>query len=58
MTREVGHTERPAWTPRLSRAFVNDPRSTVDGEGRRRFADVTINRLLPLLATRIPLRVV
>ena len=51
MAREVGHTQRAAWTPRLSRAFVNDLRSTLDGEGRRRFADVTINRILAHLKT-------
>jgi integrase len=51
MAREVGHTQRPAWTPRLSRAFVNDPRSTLNAQGRRRFADVTINRILAHLKT-------
>ena len=51
MAREVGHTERPAWTPRLSRAFINGLRSTVDGEGQRRFADVTLNRILAHLKT-------
>jgi hypothetical protein len=51
MASEVGHTERPAWTPRLARAFVNALRATVDGEGRRRFADVTLNRMLAHLKT-------
>lgn len=51
MDREVGHTQRAAWTPRLSRAFVNDLRSTLDGQGRRRFADVTLNRILAHLKT-------
>jgi hypothetical protein len=36
MEREVGHTQRAAWTPRLSRAFVNELRSTLDAQGRRR----------------------
>lgn len=51
MKSEVGHTERPAWTPRLSRAFVNAMRATVDGQGRRRIADVTLNRILAHLKT-------
>jgi len=51
MAREVGNTERPAWTPRLARAFINGLRSTVDGEGQRRFADVTLNRILAHLKT-------
>jgi hypothetical protein len=45
------NTQRAAWSPRLSRTFVNELRSTLDGQGRRRFADVTLNRILAHLKT-------
>jgi integrase len=48
---EVGHTQRPAWTPRLSRAFVNALRATLTQEGGRRWSDPTINRILAHLKT-------
>ncbi len=51
MQKEVGHTQRPLWTPRLSRAFVNELRATLNEQGQRRFADVTINRILAHLKT-------
>ncbi len=51
MKKEVGHTQRPQWTPRLSRAFVNELRATLNEHGQRRFADVTINRILAHLKT-------
>lgn len=51
MQDEVGHTRRPAWTPRLSRAFVNALRATLTEHGGRRWSDPTINRILAHLKT-------
>jgi integrase len=51
MQAEVGHTQRPAWTPRLSRAFVNALRATLSEQGARRWSDPTINRILAHLKT-------
>jgi integrase len=51
MQDEVGHTRRPAWTPRLSRAFVNALRATLTEQGGRRWSDPTINRILAHLKT-------
>ncbi|MGE5159823.1 MAG: tyrosine-type recombinase/integrase [Gemmatimonas sp.] len=51
MQAEVGHSQRPAWTPRLSRAFVNALRATLSEEGARRWSDSTINRILAHLKT-------
>jgi hypothetical protein len=51
MQDELGHTQRPAWTPRLSRAFVNALRATLTEQGRRRWSDPTINRILAHLKT-------
>jgi integrase len=51
MQAEVGHSQRPAWTPRLSRAFVNALRATLSEEGARRWSDPTINRILAHLKT-------
>lgn len=48
---ETGHTQRSAWTPRLSRAFVNALRATLTEQGRRRWSDTTINRILAHLKT-------
>ena len=33
MHEELGHSQRPAWTPRLSRAFVNALRATLNEDG-------------------------
>jgi hypothetical protein len=51
MHAELGHTQRPAWTPRLSRAFVNALRATLTEQGSRRWSDTTINRILAHLKT-------
>ena len=51
MQDELGHSQRPAWTPRLSRAFVNALRATLTEQGRRRWSDPTINRILAHLKT-------
>jgi integrase len=51
MHEELGHSQRPAWTPRLSRAFVNALRATVGEDGSRRWSDPTINRILAHLKT-------
>jgi integrase len=48
---ELGHSQRPAWTPRLSRAFVNTLRATLNEDGSRRWSDPTINRILAHLKT-------
>ena len=51
MQDELGHSQRPAWTPRLSRAFVNALRATLNEDGSRRWSDPTINRILAHLKT-------
>ncbi|MCP4402591.1 MAG: hypothetical protein GY801_35450 [bacterium] len=48
---EVGRSDRSVWTPRLSRAFVEFLRSTIHENGKRRWGDVTINRILAHLKT-------
>lgn len=42
---------RPAWSPRLSRTFQTYLTSVVDEQGRRRWADKTLNRILAHLKT-------
>ena len=51
MRLEAGNDHRAAWTPRLSRAFVEALRSEVQEAGGRRFSDRTINRTLAHLKT-------
>ena len=51
MRLETGSDHRAAWTPRLSRAFVEVLRSEVQEVGGRRFSDRTINRTLAHLKT-------
>ena len=51
MQGELDHSQRPAWTPRLSRAFVNALRATLNEDGSRRWSDPTINRILAHLKT-------
>ena len=51
MMLEEGHDERVAWTPRLSRAYVDALRGALTDEGHRRFADRTINRMIAHLKT-------
>ena len=49
--RMEGHDRRTVWTPRLSRAFVEDLRSEVKERGGRRYSDRTINRMIAHLKT-------
>jgi site-specific recombinase XerD len=51
MQLEEGHLRRPAWSPRLSRAFVDALRAELTAAGRRRYADRTINRMIAHLKT-------
>ena len=51
LRRETGSDHRAAWTPPLSRAFVEALRSEVKEAGGRRFSDRTINRTLAHLKT-------
>ena len=51
MRLETGDDHRAAWTPRISRAFVETLRSEIQEAGGRRFADRTINRTLAHLKT-------
>jgi integrase len=51
MRLEAGNDHRVAWTPRLSRVFVEALRSEVQEAGGRRFSDRTINRTLAHLKT-------
>src|SRR5512132_1723708 len=48
---EIGSEQRLAWTPRVSREFVDYLRSQIHPDGSRRFADRTINRVLAHLKT-------
>lgn len=49
--REGGGEQRVFWTPRLSRSFVDALRLELTEEGRRRYSDRTINRMLAHLKT-------
>jgi site-specific recombinase XerD len=51
MRLEEKSDERARWTPRLSAAFVEALRNEVDRNGRRRYADRTIARVLAHLKT-------
>jgi len=51
MILEEGHDLRPAWTPRLSRAFIEALRSERREDGKRQVADRTINRIIAHLKT-------
>ena len=51
MAKEEGALERPRWTPRLSKDFVEFLRSAVKDGGKRRWGDKTINRILAHLKT-------
>jgi integrase len=48
---EIGSEERLRWTPRVSREFVDYLRSQLHPDGKRRFADRTVNRVLAHLKT-------
>jgi site-specific recombinase XerD len=48
---EEGHDHRPAWSPRLSRAFVETLRNELTVAARRRYGDRTINRIIAHLKT-------
>ena len=41
---EIGSEERLRWTPRVSREFIDYLRSQLHEDGKRRFADRTVNR--------------
>jgi hypothetical protein len=49
--REAGSEQRRAWTPRLSRAFVDALRAELTATGQRRYGDRTVNRMLAHLKT-------
>ena len=49
--REEGSDQRPRWTPRLSRAFVEALRTEFTAAGARRYADRSLNRMLAHLKT-------
>ena len=51
MILEEGHDRRPAWTPRLSRAFVEALRQERREDGKRQVSDRSINRILAHLKT-------
>lgn len=51
MVLEEGHDLRPAWTPRLSRAFIEALRQARREDGKRQVADRTINRIIAHLKT-------
>jgi hypothetical protein len=48
---ETGGDSRRAWSPRLSRAFVDVLRKEVKEHGGRRYSDKTINRVIAHLKT-------
>ena len=47
----AGTDQRSAWTPRLSRAFVEALRKEINEDGSRHYSDRTINRVLAHLKT-------
>ena len=51
MRLEEGTDDRPRWTQRLSRAFVDALRRELTPQGRRRFGDRTIARVVAHLKT-------
>lgn len=51
MVLEEGHDLRPAWTPRLSRAFIEALRNERREDGKRQVADRSINRMMAHLKT-------
>jgi hypothetical protein len=51
MLAEEGSDERPLWTSRRSRAFLDALRSEVDEQGKRRFSDRTLARITAHLKT-------
>jgi integrase len=51
MQREEGSDDRPLWTSRLSRAFLDDLRKQIMPDGSRRFSDRTIARIAAHLKT-------
>lgn len=51
MWQEEKSDARSAWTPRLSRAFMDYLKKTVVTEGQRRWSDRTINRMFAHLKT-------
>ena len=46
---EVSNQQRPCWTPRVSRAFVDHLRDLVTSSGQRRYSDRTLNRFFATL---------
>ena len=51
MEREERSLERPRWTPRLSRAFVDHLQGVLTEDGARRWSNRTINRVIAHLKT-------
>jgi integrase len=52
LIRSVGSDSKNRWTPRETRAFIDELRSTIDeGKNNRHWADSTINRILAHLKT-------
>jgi integrase len=51
MAAATGTLERSAWTPRVSRAFVDALRKEIDQDGSRHYSDRTINRVAAHLKT-------
>lgn len=48
---ENGNDQREQWTPRLSRAYQESLRNTVNEKGKRHWSDRTINRMIAHLKT-------
>jgi site-specific recombinase XerD len=48
---EAGTLKREAWTPRVSRSFLDNARKTLTEKGVRRWSDATINRMTAHLKT-------
>ena len=51
MEAAAGTLERSAWTPRLSRAFVEALRKEINADDSRHYSDRTINRVAAHLKT-------
>lgn len=48
---EEGHDRCSAWSPRLSRALIETLRQELGADGRRRYGDRTLNRIIAHLKT-------
>jgi len=51
MSKEIGNLERTNWTPRLTQSFIDYMRHETDVNGKRRWGDKYINRIMSTIKT-------